>query len=255
MRSSFRKPRDKQICNVCLLHVDRLTKDHVPPSGAIDGRNPVTVRQPHRELLIGERGPTELASSSGLYFPTVCTGCHSSFSEWDEELKRFAVGLRRTRAACEQIASSVIVPCRTDYVIRSVLAHMLTSKLDIDGNVLEVKIRHAIRGSDAQAVRGLKLYYWPYRRALTYIRADFVAPLNGSLPFGSLIKFEPIAFFASECEIDSVQYLDAYDHLFTRHTSITVSLVRIVDENWPDSTGITMGGSAMIDHVVARRSV
>ena len=251
--NSFKAAADAA-CNICLVSGKKLTRDHVPPSGALGGRMAVQVRQPLREQLVDRdpRLPTHIVSKTGVYFTTVCEDCHRKLSTYDDALKQFVENAKRGLKYRSLVFDSVCVEAKPDAVIRSILAHNLTSRFQSSQSVFERQIRSIVKDEDLSAGKTLFLYVWQYSGNDIFMMHDFVVPRsNLRMPVGSVLSFPPLTFFLACQEIDGVKGMNVEDHLRTPRDRMIVNLHSDPSGMWPRSAGAIMGGAAMAEFIQA----
>ncbi len=241
-------------CNVCLRTEMRLTRDHVPPSGVIGGRRQARVRQPLQEQLVDRnpRIPTQLISRTGVYFTTVCSDCHRARSGDDDALIGFVNNARNGLVSRPRIIDIIAIRARPDAVIRAILFHNLTSRLDVTDSVFETSIRAVIRDGNVSAGRALFLYIWCYSGNDIFMMHDFVTPNNAlPMPIGSVLSFPPLTFFLAAQQVIGVRGLNVECTLNAPEEQIPINLHVDPTGVWPRSAIAVMGGARMAEHIVA----
>jgi hypothetical protein len=246
------KPDDPfDTCNVCWKSGVTLTKDHVPPSGAIGGRRPMKVRQPLEELRLDRNpnAPPHILSKTGLNFPTVCTDCHRKSSTDDERLKDFVAAAATALAGPTSGTGAVAVRAPSGAIVRSILFHNLTSRFASDGNKFEEAIRRVVLG-DASAGRNLYLYIWEYGGAEVFIMHDFLA-LPWFKHLGSILSFPPLTFFVCETALPGIRGINVEDAFVNPQPHIIIDRHANLSLFWPRDSGAVMGGARFAEQIVA----
>lgn len=248
------KPTADAACNICLVAGKKLTRDHVPPSGALGGRKAVHVRQPLKEQLADRdpRQPIQIVSKTGVCFTTVCEDCHQKISSFDDSLKQFVQNAKTGLLYRSTVLDSVSVEAKSDAVIRSILAHNLTSRFQSSQSVFERQIRSIVKNNDLTEGKTLFLYVWQYSGTDIFMMHDFVVPHNSlRMPIGSVLSFPPLTFFLACQELDGIKGMNVEDHLRSPRGRISVNLHSDPSGMWPRSAGAIMGGAAMAEFVQA----
>lgn len=248
-------------CNVC-LQVKPLTKDHVPPSTAVGGRKPMTVWRPFDAEHVDRHPhePISYSSRTGVVFQTVCEDCHRKLSEYDKSLGLFCAEARRLEPmllGLRRISDTVRLHGKSEHIVRSVLAHMLTSRFETDQSRIESLVRDITLNGNATAGRDLFLYVWSYSGPLAVsMMYDFVAPVPhvNELRIGWILKFSPLAFFLTDRGIDRFVGLNIEEGLIRGCATVPTLIEPVMPPLWPESTEAApwkIFGARGMEHVAA----
>lgn len=240
-----------ETCNVCLKKGVTLTKDHVPPSGAIGGRKAMKVHQPLENLRLDRHpnAPPVILAKTGLHFQTVCEDCHRKASGDDECLKAFVHAAAPAIASPTTGTAAVGVRAPSDAIVRSILLHNLTSRFAADGNKFEDALRRVVLG-DVSAGRDLYLYVWEYGGDEVFMMHDFLA-----LPWidhlGSVLSFPALTFFVCQKSVPGLRGVNVEDALLNPKAYVVIDRHADLSLFWPRDSGAIVGGARFAQHIVA----
>jgi hypothetical protein len=137
-------------------------------------------------------------------------------------------------------------------VIRSVLAHNLTSRFANDGNNFETLIRRIVHNRDISAGDEMHFYVLPYAGDQVYLMHDFTAMYSGGAsPLGSVISFPPITILLTLGQMRGYRGANVTEHLQTPRDRIVIDMRMDPTGLWPGSAGFVMGGARFAEHIVA----
>lgn len=199
----FRKANT--ICNLC-REAKKLTDDHVPPRCC---GNDKAVRA--RRLFGGELAARQVdkRSGNGLKFRTLCEVCNGQIlGSWDAALGDFTKAAERIAESSLELPNQVSLTIQAGAVVRSVLGHILATKVQDDEVTTDERIRKYLNDTAALPV-SFKVYCWLYPFEPTVVSRDFTfvdlqPPGRPNPGIVSVIKFYPLAF----CLVDGEGELD-----------------------------------------------
>jgi len=200
------------------------------------------------------RIPLHVESKTGVYFTTVCEDCHRRMSTFDESFKDL-MSLARTQIPLfRNVASEILICVPSNHIVLSVLNHTLTSRFEPARSVFEDTVRRIVHGDAKNAECDPHLYLWPYfGRPVVSIMHDFVLPFPGHnvIKAGSILKFEPLAFYLCEGPIPRLDGIRVLDAIRSPTRLVPIVISPGVDSTWPESAPFRLGGKRMAEHVVA----
>jgi hypothetical protein len=192
-------------CQICGEH-GKLTKDHVPPKGAIHFTKVEQKLMTEVYVSNPEEKIKGVKAVGGSYFQTICRKCNGERVGGvnDEEVSKVYNGLHDK--VIEHIKSpfsySNIVSVKVDApkFLRAMVGHVLsatTSKLceePLNRDVPDQKLRDFVLGNDSALADNYDIYYWfyPYRRHISARHVGFHN--NGHTTVVSCLHFFPMAF-------------------------------------------------------------
>lgn len=246
------------LCNICRLKKN-LTYDHVPPKCCGNDKSVVA-----RRIYADELTARQVASKSlnGLKFKTICKDCNSDLlGRWDTALGEFSKQVERVVAPSLVLPECMNFNIQAGAVLRSILGHVVASKVRDDVAATDQKIREYLLGK-TDLDSAIKVYCWFYPFEPTVVSRDFTfVELEGegrkSPGLVSVVKFYPLAF----CVLDGSGNLNGSCltaiHQYSSHgskveTAIDLQLSPIVESAWPErATGnhMILGGKTYVDSV------
>lgn len=255
---SFRK--GNTICNLC-REKKNLTDDHVPPQCC---GNDKAVRA--RRLFGGElvARQVDARSGNGLKFRTLCKDCNGRIlGSWDGALGDFARAVKRIARSALELPSQVSLNIQAGAVVRSVLGHIVATKVQDDEVTTDHRIRKYLKGSPALPA-SFKVYCWLYPFEPTVVSRDFtfvdLQPPGRATPgIVSVIKFYPLAFclLDGEGKLDEKYVTSLHPYAAMRpsdETTIEFRCKPIVRPEYPQHayrTHAAVGGRTYMDSVFA----
>lgn len=252
---SFKKGNN--VCNIC-RNKENLTDDHVPPRCCGNDKE-IVARRVYADELIARQ--VDARSRNGLKFRTICKPCNGDLlGSWDGALGAFAEQARLLLAENLVKPARVHLRIRAGAVLRSVLGHMLSVKVQDDDIPVDGKIRDYLLGR-APLDPSIVVYCWLYPFGPTVISRDFtfveVVGKGGKSPgIVSVIKFFPLAF----CILDArgphgpggaVTPLHQFAELdISTEADIEMFTSPIIHPGWPEramGNHVVLGGRAHTD--------
>lgn len=238
--------RSDKVCNICRKECDSLSFDHVPPKGGINLSDMDVINYSNMYLDLDFKHRDVL--QSGIRFRTVCRECNSQLgTKYDDCFNTF------TKDVKSLLLSELILPGKTQIetnptkVIKSLLGHILSSKVEYCDSKYDNIIREYIVNEKAILPKSIKIYFWTYRYNCTIIKNDIILflPLQGIRCTYSLLKFFPLAFaILFEGEMDGVEELTSYNSDNNDEKRlINIQLNQILPFNFPESNekdGLTL---------------
>lgn len=205
--------RSDKVCNICRKECDSLSFDHVPPKGGINLSDMDVIDYSNMYLDLNFQHRDVL--QSGIRFRTVCRECNSQLgTKYDDCFNTF------TRNVKSLLFSELILPDKIQIetnptkVIKSLLGHILSSKVEACDSKYDNIIREYIINENAILPKSIKIYFWIYRYNCTIIKNDIILflPHLGIRCTYSLLKFFPLAFaILFEGEMNGVEELTSYN--------------------------------------------
>ncbi len=227
-------------CNICQRN-DQLTWDHVPPKGGI-GLAAVEMER----IFDTFRGKPEKRavglSQNGVKYRTICRDCNGRrLKVYDGVINSFALSVGRYFKS--NLVFTRVVHHRTKPValMRAILGHLLSAKIEIDNAVFDKQIREVILDERKAVPQDIYIFYWlyPYRYSMT-IR-DLVMPArrgDRSQAGGfHVLKYFPVAYLVSQNvpEYEGLYELTKYRNLsIDEEIEIPIQLNRVEHPRWPE---------------------
>lgn len=251
------------ICNLC-LKIAPLSWDHVPPQGCAPPA-PIEIKTILKALA--STTPTKGSvkhSQNGVKYRTICKPCNEWLGRYvDPTLIHFARSIRHILTSELCLPSIVDITTKPNRLIRSILAHIVSAKTDLDEVIFDKQVRDFVIDFYAPIPEDIFIFYWVYPYEGQVILRDFVIPskrgrLNGDYIFCQLLKFFPIAFLVCNAayyehlpELTSYRRFGADDI-----ANVPLDLRNIRQSEWPetpDNGNILFGGQAMISSIVGTK--
>lgn len=248
-------------CNICLNDA-ALSWDHVPPKGSYDAA-PREIRTVLQVLTSTESvKPSTRDSQSGVKFRTICKPCNEWLGhEVDPTYIDFTRQIGLFLKSSLSLPKSAMIQTKPNRLLRSILAHLVAAKAEIDEVVFDRDVRAACCSLTALIPDTTYFYYWVYPHAEQVILRDVGmlaerGRFNGSFMFCQLLKSYPVAFLVAN--------IDRYEGLFDLNKYRTAAPDDIVEVplllsdmrplGWPETPAqdnVLFGGQAMSSSVVA----
>lgn len=225
-------------CNIC-RETKLLSWDHVPPKGGINLTS-VEIKGMF-QVISGREDNIKRISQNGVKYRTICSDCNSTIGfEYDptlNEFNRLIIDFIQSTKILPQYISIKVKPIR---LMKAVLAHILSAKLNIDEVVTDKEIRETIFSKDIAIPKKLHIYYWIYPYDCTVILRDFAVPVElgnySNCTFCQVIKYFPIAFIVTDSDsFRDLESLSKYRELkIDDEIDLLIDLSKVKEFNWPE---------------------
>ncbi len=247
------------ICNICRKK-GPLSEDHVPPKGVLLDKL-LLMDNYGKQLQEDDGKPRVRLSQSGIRFKTICRSCNGRLHDYDRKLIAFSRSilneLRRNQG--DPTFNEVVVDGYPNAVMRSILGHLLSAKVETDNVVADKNIRSFILDDSKPIPESVNIYYWFYPYTNVRIARDFVRFFsNKQCGFNSVIKFPPVGFLITDLQnIRGLESLNQFKNIEPNHkTKITLMLRPFNREGWPEEVGsdnpFIAGGKSFCNSLIAR---
>ncbi len=240
MRYEKKKRGKVGTCNLCLNN-GPLSWDHVPPKGGIE-LTPVQMERIFDVFAINRDKKALKESQNGVKFRTICSTCNSFLgTNYDPVLNKFAQDIGMFVNSVIGFPEYINIKTKPKLLIKAILAHLVASKKEVDGTVLDRQIRNIIFDIEAPIPDSINIFYWLYHYNTTVIMRDFSMPAkrghfgNGSGIF-NLIKYFPIGYLISDLtEYEGLDNLTKFKNFRSdSEIEIPVNLRRVEHPYWPE---------------------
>lgn len=248
-----------RICNICRKE-STLSEDHVPPKGVLLNKA-VWMDNFGKQFKEDDGKPRIRFSQSGIRFKTICRSCNNKLHNYDRRLAEFS------RKIHDEILKNkdnpnfneVEVDCYPNAVMRSILGHLLSVKVETDNVVIDKNIRPFVLDDSKSIHEKIYVYYWFYPYANVRIARDFVRFFsNKQCGFNSVIKFPPVGYLITDLpNIRGLESLNEFKNKKTDYkTKIKMMLRPFNREGWPEEVGddnpFIAGGKSFCNSLVAK---
>lgn len=188
-------------CNIC-GEFGRLTKDHVPPKGAVRITQMISLNM--IDALSMEKPvkrPKGIIHQNGVTFPSLCGYCNNDVLglRLDPEFNRFVSNIYKIISSSMRLSRTVNISCDLNRVARAFLGHMAAVGTFENSQFIREKLGDYILGKSSLP-KDAKLYCWPFPyKNQTLLTFHSIAPdiakfgYNGTL-ITWVMKFSPVAF-------------------------------------------------------------
>lgn len=239
MSNTSKKKRNKiDICNIC-REEKLLSWDHVPPKGGII-LSSVEINNLYGYFEINK--PTSKISQNGVKYRTICSVCNSKVgSEFDPTLndlnKRIIQILQPDKPTL--VKNPIKLKTKPIRLMKAVLEHILSAKLNIDNTLPDKKIRESLFKTN-EIPSDINIYYWFYPYDITIILRDIALPVKtgdfSKCTFASLIKYFPLAFIITDSqEFRGLKNLTQYRDLgIDDEVEIEIYIDKFKVSDWPE---------------------
>ena len=236
-------------CNIC-KEIKTMTWDHVPPKGGI---NLSSVEMESLFLtLVGKADNSKSISQNGVKYRTICGDCNSKIgSEFDPVLNQFnrdIITILQSKLYIPRYVSVKVKPIR---LIKAVLAHILSAKINTYDNVFDKEVRSLILYPEVKITESIHIFYWIYPYDRTIIMRDFVLLEEPKPVFCNMIKYFPIAFLITNSNnFRGLDSLSKYRYCeLDQEVDLKIDLGFRTEPNWPernnDSDAIFMSSESL----------
>lgn len=246
------------VCNIC-GQKKNLTDDHVPPRCC--GNDKVVVA---RRIYADELTARQVAARSrnGLKFRTVCRACNGDLlGSWDSALGELSNQVKTIVSSTVELPVQVSLRVRAGAIVRSVLGHVVASKIQADHVPIDQKIRDYLTGKSSLDGT-VKVYCWLYPFGPTVVSRDFtfveVEGAGGKSPgIVSVVKFFPLAFCildgSGELNVERLTPLHSFAVLNAMvETEVDFWRTPIIQPGWPEramGNHVVLGGKTYVDSI------
>lgn len=191
--------------------------------------------------LAGKRDAPRLLSQNGVKYRTICSPCNSKIgSDYDPTLIDFIKIISVFLKSSLTLPPVTYIRIKPIRLFKAILAHSLSTKLNIDNAVLDERIRETILLTDAATPKNINIFYWIYPYDCTIILKDFAIPTTpgnfSDMTFCSLLKFFPVAFLITETEdFRGLDNLGKFKHLgVDEEADIRIDLTKVRSFDFPE---------------------
>ena len=214
----IKNKRDKVgICNICLKE-KKLSWDHVPPKGSVEITE-VEIENIFNKITSSNNKRQYKLSQNGLKFRTICKKCNEKIGElYDPGINEFSKGVGSYLKSNLYLPPKIYYKAKPIKIIRGVLAHLLSAKIEVDEVNIDKTIRDFIFDLKKPIPTNLHVFYWTYPYENTEILRDFGMPRLrgqwGTYTLFNTIKFFPIAYLITDIpNYESLPELTVFNHL------------------------------------------
>jgi hypothetical protein len=142
--------------------ITTLTWDHVPPKGGIT-LEPVEIEQIFQALTGNQAVPKFQMSQDGMKFRTICKSCNDLLgSKYDRALNEFALGVGQFLKTRLHLPSVIKYKTRPMAVARTILGHLLATKVEPDRGFIDHDIRSFFFDEAIPVPSDIHIFYWIY---------------------------------------------------------------------------------------------
>lgn len=225
------------ICNIC-KEKKPLSWDHVPPKGGIK-LSSVEIKEVF-QLLSGREESSIKISQNGVKYRTICSECNSIIgTEFDPTLNNLNKSIINYIQSKDVLPKHFFARVKPIRLMKCILAHLVTAKINIDEVVTDQKIRESIFSSNT-IPEGIHIHYWVYPFDCTVILRDFALPIRprdfSNCTIANVIKYFPIGFIISDSDyFRGLESLSQYRDLdIDDEIDLKFDLTKIEDFDWPE---------------------
>ena len=248
-----------KICNICRKK-DALSEDHVPPKGVL--LNKVVWMDNFGKQFQRDDGKSRIRfSQNGIRFKTICHKCNNKLHEYDRKLAEFSRSIHNEliKNLSNPQFNEVEVECCPNAVMRSILGHLLSAKVETDNVVIDKNIRSFIFDDSKPIPKNVNVYYWFYPYVNVRIARDFVRMFSSKqFAFVSAIKFPPVGFLITD--VDNIRGLENLHEFKDKNSDyrakIKLMLRPFNHEGWPEEVGdgnpFIAGGKSFCNSLIAK---
>lgn len=227
-------------CNLCLKNTE-LTWDHVPPKGSVE-LSPVEMRDVMQSLHTPEFQDRTTISQDGVKFRTICSSCNGMLGkEYDPVLNEFSKSIGQHLKSTLNMPSEINLNIKPQRLVRAVLGHLVSAKVEIDGSRFDELVRSFIREKDLALPEDINVFYWVFPYSYQAVARDLMMPsIRGSYRSFSVfqaMKFFPVAFVVTDTnQYENLPCLTHYrNEKLDMEVEIKVNLRNIKPPDWPDA--------------------
>lgn len=197
-----------------------------------------------------------MRSRNGLKYATLCGGCNSKLGQYDGALAELVTITEAHLKGTDGLRTLFRPAVRPGAIVRSLLGHIMSAKLESDEVQLDCWIRDYLNGQPLN--ENVWIYFWLYPYPVTTVARDFVFHdgwnHGTSDGMSSVIKFFPWAFLVADEDLDlPLPTLNQFASLTpAKVISIAVNLEIYMPAFWPERPNrkhIVLGGRTFFDAV------
>lgn len=226
------------ICNIC-REEKLLSWDHVPPKGGIKLTS--VEMKGMFQMISGQEDNTKRISQNGVKYRTICSDCNSKIGfDFDPTLNEFNKSIINFIQSTKILPQFIAIKVKPIRLMKAILAHILSAKLNVDEVLTDKKIREIIFSTDKSIPENLHIYYWIYPYDCTVILRDFAVPVESGIysncAFCQLIKYFPVAFIITDSDrFRDLQSISKYRGLnIDDEIDLLIDVSRVKDYDWPE---------------------
>ncbi|MCX6763221.1 MAG: hypothetical protein NTZ97_00590 [Candidatus Moranbacteria bacterium] len=178
-------------------------------------------------------------SQSGIRFKTICHKCNNKLHDYDRKLAEFSHSIHNEliKNLSNPQFNEVEIDCYPNAVMRSILGHLLSAKIETDNVVIDKSIRSFIFDDSKSISEKVNVYYWFYPYVNVKIARDFVRMFSDKqFGFNSVIKFPPVGYLITDVpNIRGLENLNDFKSKKPNYkTKIKLMLRPFNQEDWPE---------------------
>ncbi|MBI1807001.1 MAG: hypothetical protein HYR76_08130 [Ignavibacteria bacterium] len=248
-------------CNICGKD-SPLTWDHVPPKGGIE-LTPVQMESVFRVLTGNNEGFKAAHSQNGVKYRTICKSCNETMGRrYDAALNEFALSVGRYLKTQLSLPPIIQHNTRPAALIRGILGHLVSAKIERDEAVLDKQISPLILDESLPIPDDIHIFYWifPYD-FICIVRDVAIVSLTDptkSIHYCHFIKYFPIAYLVSnKPAYDGLEELTKFRNAsIDDEIAIPIRLNQVKPIHWPEmveDAKVMLGGQSLMNSVFASR--
>lgn len=135
--------------------------DHVPPKGGIN-LSSVEIKSIFNNIA-GKEDPNRLISQNGVKYRTICRDCNSYIgTNYDPIINEFNKTISLFLKSELILPKKVNITTKPIRLIKGILSHILTAKLNIDSVLTDQRIRTYLSSDNEKLPDEINIYYWIY---------------------------------------------------------------------------------------------
>lgn len=251
--------KNDKICNICRKK-GTLSEDHVPPRSVLFNKI-VWMDNFGKQFQKDDGKPRVRLSQNGIRFKTICRECNNRLHDYDRKLAEFSRSIHNE--LIENLNNvnynEVEIECYPNAIMRSILGHLLSAKVETDNVVIDSSIRSVIFDDSKPIPEKVNVYYWFYPYTNVRIVRDFVRMFsNKQFGFNSVIKFPPVGFLITDAS--NIRGLENFHEFKDKNpkykTKMKLMLRPFNHEGWPEEVGddnpFIAGGKSFCNSLVAK---
>ncbi len=244
-------------CHIC-GRVLPLSKDHVPPQGAV-GTGDVVVSSAFPDFVEEINRRQAKIVQGGLSYYTPCKPCNSLLGKYDRALIEVAEAVRQALESGPQRPASVSVRTRPGALCRAILGHILVAKPDIN-KAFDRPVGQYIldETGSTRLPEDIGLFFWPYPYKLTHINPELVTAVRRGQEVRPatlrLLKSYPVAYMVADLpSYGGMGNLTPFAALGPKEFSeLVVPLSPLAAPDWPENAPIKILTAGGVEAVYSR---
>lgn len=213
--------------------------DHVPPKGGIN-LSSVEIKSIFNNIA-GKEDPNRLISQNGVKYRTICRDCNSYIgTNYDPIINEFNKTISLFLKSELILPKKVNITTKPIRLIKGILSHILTAKLNIDSVLTDQRIRTYLSSDNEKLPDEINIYYWIYPYDCTIIMRDFLVPTTPGIysetTFCDMVKSFPVTFLVGRTpNFRNLDSLTKYKNLgIDDEVEMPVNLQKLHDYDFPE---------------------